>query len=229
MIKIIQTGQAGTTRNLVDMHRVRTKIFRDRMGWDVEVNDMELEVDDYDLPDTIYILHFDSLGQVTGTWRFLLTDQPSMIRNIWPHYCETLPLPISDTMIETSRFGVHSETQNSLDRQKQVNFATAEMIVALIETCILCGITDMYTLYNVKIKRLLERIGFKPCDVSDIIDLEGEPTVTARFRMDHDLLQAVKSITGVTFAITPDDLPPLLMDKFLSPRKPRIRHERRVA
>lgn len=229
MIKIIQTGQAGTTRHLVDMHRVRTKIFRDRMGWDVEVNDMELEVDDYDLPDTIYILHFDTLGQVTGTWRFLFTDQPSMIRNIWPHYCETLPLPISDTMIETSRFGVHSETQNNLDRQKQVNFATAEMIVALIETCILCGITDMYTLYNVKIKRLLERIGFKPCDVSDIIDLEGEHTVTARFRMDHDLLQAVKSITGVTFAITPDDLPPLLMDKFLSLRKPRIRHERRVA
>ncbi len=229
MIKIIQTGQAGTTRHLVDMHRVRTKIFRDRMGWDVEVNDMELEVDDYDLPDTIYILHFDTLGQVTGTWRFLFTDQPSMIRNIWPLYCETLPLPISDTMIETSRFGVHSETQNSLDRQKQVNFATAEMIVALIETCILCGITDMYTLYNVKIRRLLERIGFKPCDVSDIIDLEGEPTVTARFRMDHDLLQAVKSITGVTFAITPDDLPPLLMDKFLSLKKPRIRHERRVA
>lgn len=229
MIKIIQTGQVGTTRHLVDMHRVRTKIFRDRMGWDVDVNDMELEVDDYDLPETIYILHFDAFGEVTGTWRFLLTDQPSMIRTIWPQYCETLPVPLSDTMIETSRFGVHSETHNTADRQKQVNFATAEMIVALIETCMLCGITDMYTLYNVKIKRLLERIGFKPCDVSDIIDLEGEPTVTARFRMDHDLLQAVTSITGISPTITADDLPPLLLDKLYRLTKPRSRHERRVA
>ena len=82
MIKIIQTGQAGSTRHLVDMHRVRTKIFRDRMRWDVDVNDMELEVDDYDLPETIYILHFDASGKVTGIWRFILTDQPSMIRTI---------------------------------------------------------------------------------------------------------------------------------------------------
>lgn len=229
MIKIIQPGQAGTTRQLVAMHRVRTKIFRDRMGWDVDVDDMELEVDDYDLPETIYILHIDAFERVTGTWRFLLTDQPSMIRNIWPHYCDTLPVPFSDSMIETSRFGVHSDTQNRDDRQKQVNLATAEMIVALIKTCILCGITDMYTLYNVKIKRLLERIGFKPCDVSDIIDLEGEATVTARFTMDHDLLQAVQSITGVSLAITPDDLPPLLMEKFFNLPKPRARHERRVA
>lgn len=229
MIKILQTGQAGTTRRLVDMHRLRTKIFRDRMGWDVDVNDMELEVDDYDLPETIYILHLDALERVTGTWRFLFADQPSMIRNIWPHYCESLPVPFSDAMIETSRFGVHSETQNSADRQSQVNFATAEMIVALIETCILCGVTDMYTLYNVKIKRLLERIGFKPCDVSDIIDLEGEPTVTARFRMDHDLLHAVKSISGVSLTISPDELPPLLMDKFLRQSKPGRSHERRVA
>lgn len=229
MIKILQTGQAGTTRHLVDMHRVRTKIFRDRMGWDVDVNAMELEVDDYDIPETIYILHFDTLGQVTGTWRFLFTDQPSMIRTIWPHYCESLPVPFSDCMIETSRFGVHSETQNSADRQRQVNFATAEMIVALIETCILCGITDMYTLYNVKIKRLLERIGFKPYEVSDIIDLEGEPTVTARFKMDDALLHAVTSITGISCAITPDDLPPLLLDKHIHLTKPGRHHERRVA
>ncbi len=26
------------------------------MGWDVQVNDMELEIDEYDLPETVYIL-----------------------------------------------------------------------------------------------------------------------------------------------------------------------------
>ena len=192
MIKILQTGQAGSTRTLVDMHRVRTKIFRDRMGWDVDVNAMELEVDDYDLT-------------------------------------ETLPVPLSSTMCETSRFGVHSETKDRAERQKQVNLATAEMIVALIDTCILCGITDMYTLYNVKIKRLLERIGFKPAEISAVIDLEGEPTVTARFDMNKALLDAVRASTGVTLKIHPEDLPPLLVEKYLMHVRPEEFHERRVA
>lgn len=229
MIKILQAGQAGSTRYLIDMHRVRTKIFRDRMGWDVDVNAMELEVDDYDLPETIYILHIDQNEKVTGTWRFLTTDQPSMIRNIWPHYTQSLPVPLSSTMCETSRFGVHSETENRGERQKQVNLATAEMIVALIDACMLCGITDMYTLYNIKIKRLLERIGFKPAEVSAIIDLEGEPTVTARFCMNQDLLDAVRAATGITLSVKPEDLPPLLLDKYLSLNAPEDFHERRVA
>jgi acyl homoserine lactone synthase len=229
MIKILQTGQAGSTRHLVDMHRVRTKIFRDRMGWDVDVNAMELEVDDYDLPETIYILHLDQNEQVTGTWRFLTTDQPSMIRNIWPQYTETLPVPLSSTMCETSRFGVHSETKDRAERQKQVNLATAEMIVALIDTCMLCGITDMFTLYNVKIKRLLERIGFKPAEISAVIDLEGEPTVTARFDMSKALLDAVRASTGITLKIHPEDLPPLLVEKYLMQAGPEEFHERRVA
>lgn len=229
MIKILQAGQSGSTRHLVDMHRVRTKIFRDRMGWDVDVNDMDLEVDDYDLPETIYLLHLDQTQTVTGTWRFLTTDQPSMIRTIWPHYTASLPVPQSHTMIETSRFGVHSDTANPADRQKQVSLATAEMIVALIETCILCGFTDMFTLYNIKIKRLLERIGFKPTAVSQIIDLEGEPTVTARFTMDQDLLAAVKRATGVNLTITPQDLPPVLMTRFIEKAAQGEHHDRQVA
>ncbi|OYW53110.1 MAG: hypothetical protein B7Y80_17705 [Hyphomicrobium sp. 32-62-53] len=229
MIKILQAGQAGSTRHLLDMHRVRTKIFRDRMGWDVDVNAMELEVDDYDLPETIYILHLDQNEHVTGTWRFLTTDQPSMIRNIWPDYTKTLPIPHSSTMCETSRFGVHSETENRAERQKQVNLATAEMIIALIDTCRLCGITDMYTLYNIKIKRLLERIGFKPAEVSAIIDLEGEPTVTARFDMNKALLDGVRAATGITLTIQPEDLPPHLLEKYLRHAGPEEFHERRVA
>lgn len=229
MIKILQTGQSGSTRHLIDMHRVRTKIFKDRMGWDVDVNDHELEVDNFDLPETIYLLHLDQNNTVTGTWRFLTTDQPSMIRTIWPHYTESLPIPPCQSMIETSRFGVHTDTANPGERKKQVSLATAEMIVALIETCILCGFTDMFTLYNIKIKRLLERIGFKPDAVSQVIDLEGEPTVTARFTMNENLLAAVKRATGVNLTITPQDLPPTLMTRLIERTGNGEHHERQVA
>lgn len=219
MIKILQTGQSGSTKHLLDMHRVRTKIFRDRMKWDVNVNEMELEIDDYDLPETIYVLSLDPDNNVVGTWRFLMTDQPSMIRNLWPHYLETLPIPQSAFMCETSRFGVYLEGDKSPERQKNINRATAEMLIGLIDACIKCGITDMFTLYNVKIKRLLERIGFRPFATSAVIDLEGEDTVTAHFKMDFELLNAIRAKTGIDLQIAPNDLPPLLMEKFIAHQK----------
>lgn len=213
MIKILQTGQVGSTKYLLDMHRVRTKIFRDRMGWDVSVNDMELEIDEYDLPQTIYILSTDEHDKVVGTWRILLTTEPSMIRDIWPHYLSSLPIPYSENMCEASRFGVYSS--QTPESRKIVNKATAEMIVGLIDVCIKCGITDMYTLYDIKVKRLLERIGFAPARVSEVIDLEGKPTVTAHFRMDDVLLENVCSKTGVDLSISPNELPPMLLEKYL--------------
>lgn len=215
MIKILQSGQFGSTKYLVDMHRVRTKIFRDRMGWDVDVDAMEMEIDEYDRPETIYVLSVNDNDQVVGTWRFLTTDQPSMIRDIWPHYLQTLPIPTSAAMCETSRFGVYYEVSEGGDRQKIVSAATAEMIVGLIDVCIKCGIEEMFTLYNVKIKRLLERIGFVPAQVSAVMDLEGEPTVTARFEMNEALLTAVRRKTGVTLEVGVNELPPALIEKFL--------------
>lgn len=203
------------------MHRVRTKIFRDRMGWDVDVNAMEMEIDAYDRPETIYVLSVNDKDEVVGTWRFLTTDQPSMIRDIWPHYLETLAIPQSPAMCETSRFGVYYELSETGDRQRIVSAATAEMIVGLIDVCIKCGIDEMFTLYNVKIKRLLERIGFVPAQVSAVIDLEGEPTVTARFEMNDALLAAVREKTGVTLEIWPNELPPALVERFLDNQRQR--------
>lgn len=48
MIEIIQAGQAGKTRLLIEMYRLRAKIFKERMGWDVHVDMNGLEVDDFD-------------------------------------------------------------------------------------------------------------------------------------------------------------------------------------
>lgn len=228
MIKIIQPGQIGQTKYMIDMHRTRAKIFKERMHWDVEVDHMAIESDEYDLPETIYVLSLDDHENVVGTWRFLTTSQPSMIRSIWPQYLASLPIPQSDNMIETSRFGVHLDHESYRDRfgfednadtQKHIkratSFATAEMLVSLIDACIMCGIADMYTLYSVKVKRLLERIGFKPYAVSEILELEGEKTVTAHFKMNDELLQAVQDGSGVLSEVTPNILPPALVERYV--------------
>lgn len=77
MIEIIQAGQAGKTKSLIEMHRVRKLIFKDRMGWDIDITKDGLEIDDFDLPETVYILVRDDKGRVAGVWRMLPTTSPS--------------------------------------------------------------------------------------------------------------------------------------------------------
>ena len=71
MIEIVQPGQAGKTSYLFDMHRLRTRIFKERMNWDVDIDKNGLEIDDFDLPEAVYVLALDDEKNVIGSWRFL--------------------------------------------------------------------------------------------------------------------------------------------------------------
>ena len=214
MIEIIQTGQFGKTSNLIDMHRLRKIIFKDRMGWDVDITHDELEIDNYDLPETIYILVKDDKGRATGVWRMLPSSSPSMIRDIWPEFLADFPIPISNTAWEVSRFGVHTyDTTSTKDHIKQVNLTTAKLILTLVQVCQMVGIEDIYTLYNPQVGRSVRRIGFIPEEVSKEHLVDGKPSIVGRFKMDKTALKRIREKTGLDFTITKDDLPPSLQER----------------
>lgn len=94
MIEIIQAGQAGKTSSLIEMHKVRKLIFKDRMGWNIDITKDGLDIDDFDLPETVYFLVRDDKDRIAGVWRMLPTTSPSMIRKIWPDFLKEFPMPI---------------------------------------------------------------------------------------------------------------------------------------
>ena len=108
MIEVIQAGQYGKTQSLVEMHRVRKLIFKDRMGWDIDITEDGLDIDNYDLPQTVYILYRDKKNRICGVWRLVPTNGPTMIRDIWPEFLNDIDLPSSPNIWETSRFGVYT-------------------------------------------------------------------------------------------------------------------------
>jgi N-acyl-L-homoserine lactone synthetase len=213
MIEIIQAGQYGKTQSLIEMHRLRKIIFKDRMGWDVDISRDGLEIDDYDLPETVYFLVRDEENRVVGTWRILPTDSPSMIRNIWPQFLENFAMPKNQDVWECSRFGVHSYNQNGRDHINQVNQVTAKLIWALIKTCLLTHISHIYTLYNPQVGRSVRRIGFIPEATTQEMLVDGKSSIVGRFKMDEDALERIESATGFKGRISEDDLPPILMER----------------
>ncbi len=210
MIEVIQTGQFGKTNSIIEMHKVRKLIFKDRMGWDVDINEGGLEIDDYDLPETVYILVRDDSGRVSGVWRMLPSSAPSMIRNIWPAFLTSFEMPIHDSAWEVSRFGVYSYTNSPRESIKATNRITAELILGLLTVCTLTGITDIYTMYNLQIARSVGKIGFFAEETSDEMPIEGKTSVVGRIRTDLEALDRVKRITKLSCDLTLKDLPPTL-------------------
>lgn len=216
MIEIIQAGQPGKSKSLIEMHQLRKVIFKDRMGWDVDILNDELEIDNYDLPETIYIIVRDEKYRVAGIWRMLPSKSPSMIREIWPEFLDNFSMPISDSAWEVSRFGVHSYEASGREHIKQVNKITATLITALLEVCSLANIHEVYTLYNPQVGRSVRKIGFTPNMVTEEKPVDGKPTIVGRFSTGSETLKRVHSITGISCGLKADDLPPLLQKRALN-------------
>ena len=112
MIELVQAGQAGKTTFLFDMHRLRARVFKEKMGWDVQVTPDNLEIDQFDLPDTVYLLALNKDSRVIGTWRLLPTTGPTMIRDVWPQYLDSISMPTAPDVWEVSRFAIDPLTKD---------------------------------------------------------------------------------------------------------------------
>ena len=216
MIEIIQTGQVGKTKALIEMHKLRKLIFKDRMEWNVDISSEGLEIDEYDLPETVYIIVRDEQGRAVGIWRMLPSTSPSMIRDIWPEFLVDFPMPQHPDTWEVSRFGVHCYTHDRRDHIRQVSQVTAKLITALLTVTSMTGIRDIYTMYNPQVGRSVQRIGFIADATSKDYPVDGKPSIVGRFKMTLDALERVKEITGVEYNPSPDDLPPSLQGRYFA-------------
>lgn len=220
MIEVIQTGQAGKTLSIIEMHRLRKIIFRDRMQWNVDISKEGLEIDNYDLPETVYILARDNQSRVVGVWRMLPSTLPSMVRQIWPQFMEDFPLPVHEDVWETSRFGVYSYEQDNRAYVEQTRLTTAHLISALAEVCVLCGIEEIFTLYNPQVGRAVRPLGFIPYAVSREQPVDGKSTIVGRFHMNEEMLASIRTKTGIETGLTFEDLPPILQDRVIKNSPP---------
>ena len=106
MIQLITADRYGEfIDDLAEMHRLRYRIFKERLGWDVQVSG-DMEVDEFDACRPAYLLQRNADGRVQGCVRLLPTTGPNMLRDTFPALLDGQAAPTSDTIWESSRFGV---------------------------------------------------------------------------------------------------------------------------
>lgn len=93
----------------------RHKVFVEQLGWELRTQD-GAELDQFDRPDTVYVVAQDGEGHVYGCARLLPTTRPYLLGEVFPQLLNGLPPPRSPDVWELSRFAavdlkVHASVQ----------------------------------------------------------------------------------------------------------------------
>jgi acyl homoserine lactone synthase len=158
MMYMITSDRFGEFANeIAEMHRLRYRVFKERLDWDVTTSG-DMEIDEYDALNPIYLLQRNHAGRVEGCVRLLPSMGPTMLRNSFPALLEFEAAPSRTTVWESSRFclDVDPTAQKS---ELGLSHATFELFAGMCEFGLARELTDILTVTDVLVERIVKRIG----------------------------------------------------------------------
>jgi len=149
---------------LQEMFRLRARVFRDRLGWDVTIRD-GLEMDLYDELDPAYVISLNEEGQVVGCMRLLQTTGPHMLADVFSDILDGEPPLRSPLIWEATRFCVDTERLSRGGRAtNSISYVTSEVMVGAYEYGRDAGIQDAVAVIDPVMNRVMIRSGNAPYD-----------------------------------------------------------------
>lgn len=133
----------------------RHRIFIERLGWSLPVQN-GVERDQFDRPDTVYVVSHDRNGAICGCARLLPTTKPYLLSKIFPQLMGGLPSPATDDVWELSRFAAVA-----LAAGNRINAAsnTKGLLAAVVSSAAKRGARRLITVSPLGVERLLYRMG----------------------------------------------------------------------
>ena len=142
---------------LAQMFRLRRRVFKDRLDWDVSVSG-DLELDVYDTLSPTYLLAMHEHA-VVGCVRLLPTTGPTMLADTFAELLGGQLPPRSDKVLESSRFCV--DTRLVLDAGASgLNQVTFVLFAAMIESVRHVAADAIVTVTDTRMERILRRAGW---------------------------------------------------------------------
>lgn len=157
---------------LGEMHKLRAKVFKERMGWDVQLMS-GMEIDGYDAIEPTYMMIREAGGILMGCWRILPTLGPYMLKDSFPELLHGQPAPQHPKIWELSRFAIETEGGK--------NFGFSDIAMESIGEIIAyghrMGIEQYVTVTTTAIERLLRRAGVVISRLGPAVRIGVENTV----------------------------------------------------
>ncbi|MEM6050334.1 acyl-homoserine-lactone synthase [Erwinia sp. P7711] len=189
----IEPRNKFNNNELRDIHQLRAKIFKDRMGWEVPVLN-GMEIDSYDALNPYYMVIRNNTDHVCGCWRLLPTKGPYMLKDTFPELLHGVLAPVSERVWELSRFAIETDNNNHFGFAQCTMEAMRKIVTFADEK----GIDKYVTVTTVAIERLLRHTGIDilrfgaPLNIGKVraVALEIYPGKKTRQALFHRISQA---------------------------------------
>jgi acyl homoserine lactone synthase len=152
----IGTRQEFDNDHINEMYRLRARVFRDRMGWDIPTI-AGMEIDGYDALGPYYMLIQDVETHVRGCWRLMPTEGPNMLKDTFPQLLDGKEAPLGRHIWELSRFAIETDGAQTFGFADQTMHAIHELVTFADRM----GITRYVTVTTTAIERMLKRAGIE--------------------------------------------------------------------
>ena len=198
MILVIDALNRHKFPNIMkEMFELRARVFGDRMGWDVTIKD-GMERDSFDDMDPSYAVGLDHEGRVVSCVRALQTTGPHMLADVFSAILGGEPPLRSPTLWESTRFCVDTKRLGRGKGQNSVSYATCELMIASLEAARNAGVTDIVTVIDPLMDRILKRSGNTPYGyVGKQTDMGKVPALAALLDCTEERISRIRAFANI--------------------------------
>lgn len=115
------------------MYKQRYSIYVKRRKWKDLKPNRDLEKDQYDTKNAVYLLAMDERDEILGGLRLLPTDQPHILGDLFPHLAQNGKVPRGSDIYELTRFYVAPFGANRQQRDWLIGVLSAGMFEYCLE------------------------------------------------------------------------------------------------
>ncbi|MFL9875911.1 acyl-homoserine-lactone synthase [Paraburkholderia megapolitana] len=183
----IGTRKDFDNEHINQMHRLRARVFKGRLGWDIPTT-AGMEIDDFDALDPYYMLIQDETGRVRGCWRLMPTEGPNMLRDTFPQLLHGTAAPAGRHIWELSRWAIDTEGEEQ-------TFGFADLTIHAIQSIMTfaqrMGISRYVTVTTTSVERLIRRTGIELCRIGPPLQIGIERAVALDVAVSAQTLTAL--------------------------------------
>src|SRR5271154_3247638 len=206
MIRLIPATHAHLFTKMTDaMFRSRAQTFSERLGWEVVVRG-GYERDRFDDENPLYLVSVDPRsGEYRGSLRLLPTTGPNMLRDVFPVLLNNDEVVESATIWESSRICAAANDGQPERAKGGVNYVLAELLVGIGDVARIVGLTQIVSVFDARIFRILKAAGCKPEIIGTPRRIGGTMSYAGLFDMDEAFQRAVRGGLGIEGSVLATD------------------------
>ncbi|MER9108045.1 GNAT family N-acetyltransferase [Mesorhizobium sp. M0848] len=179
------------------MHRLRHRVFRDRLDWDVSVSG-GYEIDPFDALRPHYLLLRAPTGRIDGCVRLLPTTGPTMLRDSFSALLGDRSAPEDPRVWESSRFAL--DLPAAAPKQAASLLAPTSCLPGWSN--LVCHASAQHRhLTDLRVERILRRAGWPLERLSDPQTIGNTRAVAGHLNVSTESLQALHRNGGFKGAV----------------------------